>query len=619
MLLTRIKVLVQRMLVRMGMHEDVGLLPIAAIIGIATAIAAVTFHLAIENIKRILYEERGGDWLYGPGIWLIVVLPAIGGLIVGILGKYVFRAGSGHGVADVIESVIRTRGFIKPIIAIEKILTSAITIGSGGSTGAEGPIVQIGAAISSAAGRVLAISPQQMPIMVGCGTAAGISSIFHAPIAGVIFTLEVIIRDFSSRTLVPIIVASAVANVATQGIFDYLQPHGYQAIFDSQFAIITSNFAVTWSQALEFLILGLLCGLVGIIFTRTLMLGERLFSRLKKLGAARPMVGGLMLGISGLLFVLLFSWLLSADKPVPFKAYPMPAFFGDGYGVIRTMLADVFAQNAPISIVIALLLVLLVMKIIGTTLTLGSGGSGGVIAPSLFMGATTGTLLGVSLNSLRYNNIEPSSFALIGMGATLAAVVHAPLASILIVFELSQNPGVIVPAMIATIAAFSLSKTLMHESIYTQELRNKGLTPESAMHTAVLRKFVINQLPLQAIRRIQITDSIQSLIQLASRTEQSNFVVFDEKQDYCGIITEDTLKTILIQSEAIPLLTLEEVVRRDIRPIAHTENLAILLEAFVRNHTDAIPIGLESDPRQIIGMATRDILMDYYQHQLEIG
>lgn len=608
----RLKVLAKRLLVSIGIREDVGLLPVAIVIGLLTSVAAIAFHELIEFLKRILYEARG-EWLYEDGLWLLIALPAAGGLIVGLISRFLIRGEGGHGVVDVIESVIRTRGFQKPIIAVEKILTSAITIGTGGSTGAEGPIIQIGAAISSFVGQAIGIGRHRMPLLIGCGTAAGISSIFNCPIGGVLFTLEVILRDFSVRTLVPVVVASVVGNVVTHWIFVRIHHgQGYRAIFAMP-EWLHPDFATTWQAALQFIVLGAMCGVIGVALTKSMLIAERVFLPLQRIGPFRPALGGAIVGLLGVGFVLLFGWIMHVEKPVSFHTYPMPAFLGDGYGVIRTMLDGTFATMIAPRTVLALLMSILVLKIVATSITLGSGGSGGVIAPALFLGATSGELLGATLPMLGATSAQSSMFAILGMGACLAAVVHAPLASILMLFELTLSPGVIVPAMLTTVTAHGVARSLMTDSIYTLSLRNRGISAEAAQDMSVLRKYTIDHLPLEPIVPLLTGDPIQRAIDIASETSRSNFIVTDQKGIYRGILTTDELQLVLIDKAAIPLLTVGEVMRSDVKPIRHTENLASLFDAFVMHEVDAMPIGLEYDPTKTIGLVTRDALLRHTQ------
>lgn len=603
------------MLASLGVREDVLLNPVAVVIGLLTAVLAVAFHQLIEVLKHRLYENRSSESLYGNGLWMLVAIPAAGGLVVGLVTRFVLRTKEGHGVVDVIESVMRTRGFVRPVTAIEKILTSAITIGSGGSCGAEGPIIQIGAAVSSAVGRFLSISRHRMPLLVGCGVAAGISSIFHAPIGGVLFTLEIILHDFSVRTFVPVVVASVVANVATQALMGYIDPHGYQAIFWAPAHLFGSDFSVSWAQAVQFALLGVMCGVVGATQTKLMTLGERAFAPMKVLGPARPMVGGAILGLMGVAYVVVFSHLLHAPKPIPFDQYPMPAFFGDGYGVIQSILQGSFGEGMSVKMTVTLLLSLIVLKLLGTTVTLCSGGSGGVIAPSLLLGATSGLLVGITLRGMGVTSALPEAMALVGMGAVLAAVVHAPLASILIVFELTQSPGVIVPAMLTVVVAHGMARILIRDSVYTSGLRQRGLTPEAA-DMSMLRKFAIDHLPLLPILPLRHTDPIQRALDLSAETDRVHFVVTDPAGAYMGMLTSTEIRQVLIDDAAIPLLTVGEVMRTDVHPVRHTDNLAHLFEKFVHHDVEALPVGLDADPTRTIGIVTRDSLMKHYQKRL---
>ena len=610
---SRFKVLSRKLMIGVGLPPEAGLIVLAVLIGGLTSVAAIGFHELIEILRKFLYVSRGAD-LYRNHLWLLVLFPAAGGLMVGLIGRYAVRGGvGGHGVVDVIESVIRTRGFARPISAIEKIVTSAVTIGSGGSAGAEGPIVQIGAAISSFVGQAFAVSRQRMPLLIGCGTAAGISSIFHCPMGGVMFTLEVIMRDFSASTLVPVLVASIVANVATYAIFQAMGSGEYAAIFAVPTELMQAQFTTTARGALLFIALGALCGLVGVALTRAMLLGERLFAGVKRLGPMRPALGGALLGLLGVAYVMIFGrWLEHTDKPLPFDVYPMPSFFGDGYGVVRALLNGSLTHYVPPHTLLILLLALPAMKILATVLTLSSGGSGGVIAPALFLGAASGALLGTLTPYIGGSPGQAPTLAIIGMGACLAAVVHAPLASILMLFELTLSPGVIVPAMLATVTAHGLARAVMTDSIYTLTLRQRGLSPEAAGDMSALRQYTIDHLKLEPIVPLVTTDPARRAIELATESDRTNFVVVDETGKYRGVLTGTEIRMMLLQPESIPLMTVSEVMRQDILPVRHTENLQSLFDLFLKHEVDALPVGLDYDPSRTIGIVTRDALLKHY-------
>ena len=334
-----------RLMSRLGLREHYVLLPMALLVGVITAAAAVAFHASINGIRDCLYASQKVEFLYGYGVWMLILLPALGGLAVGLFSVYVLKAREGHGIVDVMESVIRNRGVIRPLSAIEKIITSAITIGTGGSAGAEGPIVQIGAGIASGVGMIFQVARSEMPILVACGSAAGISAIFDAPIGGVLFTLEVILLDFSIRAFAPVVLCSVIATVTMHAIFSrvlkQVAPH---AIFDLPPNNPAPSLTETsWGSVPGLLLLGLACGIAGVSLTRLMYRTDELFHRIPVRRELRPALGGAMLGLIGVLYVVIFGWMmLIKPKPVQFKDYPMPAFFGDGYGAVQLLLDGSF-------------------------------------------------------------------------------------------------------------------------------------------------------------------------------------------------------------------------------------------------------------------------------------
>lgn len=615
----RLRLALTRGLSRLGFREESFLLGLSVAIGIVTGAAAVGFHELIGWIRDRLYLHVASDFLYGRGLPLLVVFPALGGLLVGIISRYIVRAREGHGVIDVMESVVKTSGFVKPRVAIEKIVTAAITIGTGGSAGAEGPIVQIGAAIASGFGSLFRIARQHMPILTGCGCAAGISAIFNAPIGGVLFTLEVILQDFSIRTFTPVVVASVIANVTTRAIF---------AHFGIQFAAIlhvipmsgaaANRPVLDWGQVGNFVALGLICGIVGVALTRMMHLAEAQFGKLKRLGPLRPALGGTMLGLLGVIYVMIFGWLLLGQaKPFAFTHYPMPAFFGDGYGVITRLLdGQFYAQSMP-SRWLLLLVFLCFAKIAGTCLTLGSGGSGGIIAPSLFLGATAGAVLGMLLRASGwFTFVQPELYAVAGMGAALAAVVHAPLASTLICFEVTEDYKVMVPALLACVISTGFARVLFRDSIYTLTLRLRGVRVGTSADLSLLRRMTVEQVDLDPAIALRTTDPFQKVLDLTVDSGATDFPVVDEQGVYVGMITADDIKTALIEREAVPLLLAGEIMRPEIPTVRNTDDLLSVLDKFSRYDLAHLPVTVSGSSGRIVAMISRKSLMQRHQRAL---
>ena len=565
----------------------------------------------------MLYLKIGANLLYGWGLPLLIIFPAAGGLLVGIISQKIMHAKAGHGVVDVMESVIRSSGFVKPRSAIEQIITSAITIGSGGSTGAEGPIIQIGAGIASGVGSVFGLARQSMPIIVACGTAAGVSAIFNSPIGGLLFTLEVILQDFSVRSITPVVIASVIANVTTQAIFRNVMHRtgGFEAIFTLPPGMPIS---VTWPQLANFVILGLVCGLIAVGLIRLMGWSEHFFARMRVSRTLRPGVGGLMLGVLGVGYVLLFGRLLMhVQKPIPAIDYPMPAFFSDGYGAIQQVLTGDFYTAWPMWYVAVLLATLVVIKMVATCMTVCSGGGGGVIAPALFLGATAGGLLGVGLRSSHmFPTLQPQVYALVGMAGVLAAVVHAPLASILILLELTRDNDLVLPAMLASIVATGFARSLYPDSVYTLGLRQRGVKLGATGDMMVLRRTTVEQVSLEPAAILQEIDPFQRVLDLTASLGAQNFVVIDSKGAYIGMVVSNDINMALLDRDAVPLLLVAELMRREIPFVRTSDDLATVLDVFSRFDVSHLPVCLPNAPGKIIGLISRAGLMRQYQSGL---
>ena len=613
----RLRVLTGRASRRLGVGDDGLLVPLAAVVGVVTAAAAVGFHELILLVRDLIY---GHDFPTGPRLLVVLLAPAAGGLIVGVVARLLSDGREGHGVVDVMESVARTRGFVRFRSVLEKIFTSAVTIGTGGSAGAEGPIVQIGAAVSSGVAGLFGVARHQMPVLVGCGTAAGISAIFNAPIGGLLFTLEVILLDFSARAITPIVVAAVVANVTMRALIGYLHAAGlaegaYITVFaDPSTDLLPGPALLNWPQVPAYVGLGLLCGAAGAIFIRSMHAGEGVFRRLiggpPWVKALRPAVGGLMLGALGLAVVLL----TGGGPPARFEGYPMPAFFGDGYRVIEGLLRPDFDAAAAPATAVAVLIALVLFKLLATILTLASGGSGGVIAPALFIGAGVGGAWGTLLRgSGLFDQLRPAAVTLVGMAAVLAAVVHAPLASILILLELTNDSRVLLPALLGVVVALGTAKVLAGDSIYTGDLRRRGVRRAGA-DPAVLGRLTVEQVSLDPAAVVRADDPFERVIELADRWRSRDFVVVDAAGRYAGFLPAEAVDAALIDREATPLMVVGELMRADVPLVSHADELGRAFDLFARLDVSSLAVGLGDG--QVLGTISRAALMRRYQREL---
>ncbi len=461
------------------------------------------------------------------------------------------REARGHGVPEVMYAVARRGGRIAPQVAAVKALASALCIGGGGSVGREGPIVQIGSALGSTAGRLAKVPESRMRVLVACGAAAGISATFNAPLAGVFFAMELILADFTAQAFGMVVLAAVAASVI-----------GRAALGDTPFLALPPFGVSHPAEYLLFAALGLLAGGAGVLFTRVLYAIEDLCDALWR-GPEwlRPAVGGLLLGA-----VLLL----------------LPQMYGVGYPVLGKAVAGRYA--------IAFLLVLLVGKIVATSLTIGIGGSGGVFAPSLFIGAMLGTAFGEAAEHLVPSIAGPvGAYGLIGMGAVFAGAARAPITGVIILFELTGEYTIILPLMAAIVLATGVSHRLSPDTIYTMKLRRRGVDlglPAETVdgHPARLARDVMTGIP-------PALPSTATLTQVAAALAHTAFGVLpvvDPDGVHIGVVSARGVSDALADGRhGAAAATLATEIPSTVQ--ADTP-LAGVAEALSRNGVDAAPV-----------------------------
>ncbi len=588
---------------RLGFERDAYFIAVGALIGTLTGLGAVGFGELLkltEDFVHLTHTE-------GP-IWLLIVVPAIGMGLTGILTNAFAREAQGHGVPQVINALIRKGGVIPLRIGIVKVAASILTVGSGGSAGTEGPIVQIGATVGSQIGKRFRVSREQMGTLVGCGAAAGISAIFNAPIAGVFFVLEILLRDFSVKTFTPIVVASVFAAV-TRG--SLLGEDGSTAIFAVSESVRQAQFLP--QELPSYLVLGLICGCVAVGFNKLLHYGEDVSAGIKLHPLLKPIAGAVLLGILGIMHIGLVRW---AGQDVS-----VPAFFGNGYETIRHLIDPAgHSAGEGTVLLLGLLALLVILKGVATTLTLASGGSGGVFAPSLFLGAAAGALVGEALEMLGLlpEQSTPAAYALVGMGAVVAGSTHAPLTAILILFELTQNIRVVLPIMLAAVVATVVAQLIERDSIYTFKLRRAGVRVGRATDFALLRRIPVSSVPRTPLTEdVYASDPVGKLVALHATHHVPDFVVVDQDGSYMGMVTGGDMRTALIDREAIPLLLVAEIVRTDIPVISPDENLETVMEKFNQHDVASLCLVRDGKQQRPLALITRADVMKRYQRALE--
>lgn len=583
-----------RAVIRLGFKEEYFLVLVSILIGAATGLFAHLFYFLIEYTRGRAYGGEESAGLFNGHVWMLVLLPAVGAAAVGLITYYFASEAKGHGVPEVMDAMYRKGGVIRGRVAGAKAVASALTIGSGGSAGTEGPIIQIGAAIGSWLGGFFGIPRRQMGVVVACGVSAGIAAIFNAPIAGVLFALEIFLKDFSFRTFSPVVFSSVIScsiihalSEKDVAIFTFAGSGDFSYVFDG-------------FELPLYLVLGVLCALTAVLFIRCLYYMEDLTDRINIPDPLKPVMGAVGLGLSGIVFVT-----FSGDVA-------MPEFFGNGYPAIQHMLGPGILHDS-----ITAMFLLCGLKLLATCLTLGSGGSGGVFAPSLLMGASLGAGFGVFLHHLGWiDESSVTAYALVGMGALVAGTTHAPLMAIVMLYEITRQPKVILPVMFAAIVATFVAQKLLPDSIYTLKLRRRGVQVGSITDLTILRRITVDDVEHSPVPFVHADDPLQNLIDLAGETDAVDFVVIDHEGVYQGLVTGSDIRMALLQPEAVSLLVVGELLRSGVPTVNSDETLDRVLDKFARRQVESLPIASSTDETRIEGLITRRAVMTRYHEEL---
>jgi CIC family chloride channel protein len=487
--------------------SDTGLLALALIVGAGAGGGALVFRWLIRMFTELLsgysdYSAAGhaaNPHVPGLGRWFVVLAPVVAGMLYGPLVYFFAREARGHGVPEVMYAVARRGGRIAPQVAAVKALASALCIGGGGSVGREGPIVQIGSALGSTLGAVVRVAETRMRVLVACGAAGGIAATFNAPLAGVFFAMELILGDFTAQSFGMVVLSSVTASVI-----------GRAAFGDTAFLHLPRFTVGHPVEYVLFAALGLIAGVVGVLFTRVLYAVEDLCDRIWR-GPEwlRPAAGGVLLG--GLLLVL-------------------PQMYGVGYPVLGKGVAGQYTMW--------FLLALLAGKMIATSLTIGIGGSGGVFAPSLFIGAMLGALYGGMLHHLAPGLAGPvGAYGLIGMGAVFAGAARAPITAVIIMFELTGEYSIILPLMAAIVLAAGVSHLMSSDTIYTLKLRRRGVDLGRDQSAGPLHAITAGSVAAPIRTVVAAKDALSTVAQVMADSSAGYAAVADGGGAFLGMVT----------------------------------------------------------------------------------
>lgn len=586
-------------------REGLVLLFSSIAVGATTGLAAVFFIHLISFIHHFAFGDVATFFPSLGRFWLFVI-PVCGALLSGPIITFFASEAKGHGVPEVMQALILRGGRIRPRVALAKIFASALCIGTGGSAGREGPIVQVGSTLGSIVGQWLGLSDDRIRNLVACGAASGIAATFNAPIAGIVFAIEVLLCELQVAVFGNVVIAAVSAAVVSQ-LFLGSSP---------AFAVPAYAMHSPW-EILLYVILGLLAALVGIFFIRLLDFFEVFFDKMKIHQMVKPAIGAALLGMLALFYphVSSFMSVFPGDSRLGLPLVDnIPHIYGSGFDFIDQVLKG--------DVSFTLLLMLVFLKPLATSFTLGSGNAGGVFAPSLFTGAMLGGAFGYMVKYFMPDfPVEIGAYALVGMAAVFAAAAHAPLTAMLIVFEMSNDYMLILPLMAAGMTASCVANWLQPDSIYTIKLTRRGIRFDQGRDMDIMQGVKVEEVMNRAPITVQYDQSIADLFVLFHETHLHGFPVMREKKELYGFVSlqdmERTLEKVehTMQSKEISLQHLKvwDVASPYPVTVFSDEVIGAAIRKMAPRDLARLPVVSREEPTQMIGLISRSDILKAYQ------
>ncbi len=565
----------------------------ALLLGVLAGLAAVFFRWAISLVENVAFRgkvaasaKESAEFIQSPWGMLVFLVPAAGGLIVG-LTRLLFPEIRRQGIAEVMAAVQARGGLIRTRTAWGHAFLSAMTVGTGGSTGREGPIGYIGGAIGSSLGRHLGLKQRDVKILVGAGVAAGIAATFNAPLGGVLFAMELILPEFSTHAFIPVVAATVIGVTV-----------GHAFLGDTP-AFMVPQFTLEspWELGI-YMILGLLCGLGGVGFIRTMARATDMGERVRLPVWATPVLGGLLVGILGLV-------IFEVTRFTFFGGTSQYHIFGTGYASVSALLDP---EGKGFMLAVPLLVLLIIAKPLASSITIGSGGGGGVFSASLYQGALYGALVGLVANHFLPDLTAPvSAYVLVGMGAFYASTGRATLTTIVLLMELTNSRAIILPLMLAAVTADAVSVGLSHDSIYTVRLTKRGIHYEHDRTLSPLDTTLVEDVMSREVDTLPDTLTVGEAFNQMLDIGHTGFPVVNEEGLLVGVVTRRDLSNALHQGKGEMTLS-ETLSGLQITAFPH-EMLHQARDRIFEQDIGRLIVVDPHDRKKVIGILTRSDLL----------
>ena len=562
------------------------ILILSVVIGILSGLAAVilknAIHLIRDIIERIMEQGTLG--------FLYLALPGIGIIITILYIKFFVKDDISHGISRVLYSISKRGSKIKRHNTFTSIISSTITIGFGGSVGAEAPVVLTGAAIGSNIAQIFKLNHKTITLMLGCGAAGAIASIFKAPIAGLVFTLEVLMLDLTMASIVPLLISAVTATTISYFLLGREVTFAFEIV--EQFTLYKIPF---------FILLGIFCGFMSLYFTRQAMWVESKFAKITN-QYKKILIGATILGVLIFLF---------------------PPLYGEGFTTLQALLDGnpkaildnslLFPFRDNMWVILASLALLLIFKVYAMATTTGAGGVGGIFAPTLFLGGVAGYFLCKLLNSFAGTELSESNFALVGMGGMMAGVMHAPLTAIFLIAELTGGYGLFIPLMIASTVSYITIMYFEPHSIYTKRLAARGELITHNKDKAVLTLLKLGNVVEKDFVSIMPNDTLGKLVKTISRSQRNIFPVVNSENVMMGIVQLDDVRELMFETEKYETILVNELMVAAPEYISTDEPMERVMNKFELTGAWNLPV---IDNGKYFGFVSKSKIFSAYREML---
>lgn len=569
------------------LSESGKLLLLSLLVGLCTGFASVLLQELIH-----LVQAGVSPLVDGNSLWRML-LPGVGMLLSGLLVRFVIRDNISHGVTKVLLAVSTNNSRIKPHNVWSSVLTSSLTIGFGGSVGAEAPIVYTGAAIGSNIGRLGKLSYRGMTVLVGCGAAGAIAGVFKAPLAGLLFTMEILFFNISLGSMMPLLISTMSATVVAY-LFQGVGP-SFECTLEP-FALRNIPF---------YMLLGVCCGFLSLYFTRTTLFLEDRFSKMKSQA---------------------LKWVLAAVG-VGVLVYLFPPLYGEGYADIRCLLNGsigdlgdsplAFVMNSPFGIVLAFALVM-IFKVLSMTLTNAGGGVGGTFGPTLFVGAIAGFVLSRTLNMTAGPalwTLPEQNFVLVGMAALMAGVMQAPMTSIFLIAEITGGYDLLLPLITASAVSFGVTRIWERYSIYSKRIAQSGELLTHDSDQAVLTLLKTTDLIRDKYPRLSLDASLGEIMDIVSNSTAAVFPVIGEDGRFQGLVEMDDIRRHMFDSSKYSSIHVYNLMKQPVAVVSQDEKMSSVLDKFEK--TDAWRLPVLDEDNKYLGFISKSRILSAYRAELK--